>query len=198
MPNDAAQLTEIYTLLNRSAMNKEYYGAVLHRTQRLNDTLEILIAIGATSSGISGFTIFSIEPYGRIIWGSIAGLSALFAIAKPIIQLNKRIERLTRLYVGHSDNYAQLLIVVSRIRRRGEVTADLVSQFETAEARFTDLSKDDDPSPNLKLLRRCEQMVRDRHPAASAWYPEPTVDVIAAPSGSAEVKSEITLGRSSP
>jgi hypothetical protein len=168
-----AQLTEIYNLLCRSALNKEYYGTLLHKTQRLNDVWEILIAIGTTGSGISGLTAWKYEPYGPWVWGALTSASALLAVAKPIIQLNKRIERLTRLYVGHTDNYTSLLIVVSRIRRHGEITSDLMGLFETAEARFLDLSKEDDPRPNLRLKKRCEAIVRERHPPQSAWYPEP-------------------------
>jgi hypothetical protein len=39
-------------------------------------------------------------------------------VAKPIIQLNKRIERLTRLYVGHTDNYTSLLAGAVAARAR--------------------------------------------------------------------------------
>jgi len=172
MSNTEAQLTEIYNLLCRSALNKEYYGTLLHKTQRLNDVLEILIAIGTTGSGISALTVWTIKPYGPWIWGALTAASALLAVAKPIIQLNKRIERLTRLFVGHTDNYTNLLIVVSRIRRHGDATAELVGLFETAEARFLDLAKEDDPRPNLRLLSRCEALVRVRHPPEAAWYPE--------------------------
>jgi hypothetical protein len=169
-----AQLTEIYTFLCRSALNKEYYGTLLHKTQRLNDLWEILIAIGTTGSGISALTIWTYQPYGPWVWGALTSASALLAVAKPIIQLNKRIERLTRLYVGHTDNYTNLLIVVSRIRRHSDITPELIGLFETAEARFLDLAKEDDPRPNLPLLRRCEALVRQRHPPQSAWYPEPS------------------------
>ena len=167
------QLTEIYNMLCRSGMNKEYYGASLHSTQRVNDILEIIIALGTTGSGISALTIWSIKPFGPWIWGVLAGTSAVLAVAKPIVQLNRRIERLTRLYVGHSDNYANLLVLISRIRRHGKLTAELLGLFEAAEARFLDLSKDDDPRPNLRLLRRCETMIRARHPPDAAWYPDP-------------------------
>ena len=127
MTNASAHLAEIYTLLCRSGLNKEYYGNVLHRTQRFNDLLEILIAVGTTGSGISAFTIWQLEPYGPWVWGTLTAASALLAVAKPIIQLNKRIERLTRLYVGHADNYASLHIIVSRIRRLNDVTPELRS-----------------------------------------------------------------------
>ncbi|TFW57985.1 hypothetical protein CT676_26570 [Bradyrhizobium sp. MOS001] len=111
MSKTEAYIAEIYALLCRSAMNKEYFGAELHRTQRLNDVLEILITVGTAGSGISAFTIWKFEPYGPWVWGALAGTSAILAIAKPIIQLNKRIERLTRLYIGHTDNHTSLLVV---------------------------------------------------------------------------------------
>jgi len=182
MTNASAHLAEIYTLLCRSGLNKEYYGNVLHRTQRLNDTLEILIAVGTTGSGISAFTIWKIEPWGPWVWGALTAASALLAVAKPIIQLNKRIERLTRLYVGHTDNYSSLLIIVSRIRRHNDVTPELIESFEAAEARFLELAKEDDPRPNIKLLRRCEATIRKRHPPDTAWWPD-------APSGDGSERS---------
>jgi hypothetical protein len=173
MSDIAAQLTEIYTLINRSALNKEYYGIRLHRTQRRSDVLDVLIAIGATGTAISSLTIWTENPYGRWVWGTLTVTSAFLAVAKPIIQFNKSIERLTRLYVGHTDNYTNLLVVASRIKRDGCVTTELLGLFETAEAKFVELSKDDDPHPNMRLLARCEAQVRERHPPQSAWYPKP-------------------------
>jgi hypothetical protein len=173
MINAAAHLAEIYTLVCRSGLNKEYYGNVLHRTQRFNDLLEIAIAVGTAGSAISALTVWKVEPYGPWIWGVLTAISALLAVSKPIIQLNKRIERLTRLYVGHTDNYASLQIIVSRIRRHNDVTPELIEQFETAEARFLELAKEDDPRPNMRVLRRCEATIRQRHPPEAAWWPEP-------------------------
>jgi hypothetical protein len=172
--NTNAQLTEIYTLLCRSALNKEYYGERLHRTQRWNDILEIAIAVGATGSGVSALTVWHVEPWGPFVWGTITAASALLAVVKPIIQLNKRIERLTRLYLGHTDNYTNLLVIVSRIQRHGGLTSEHLDAFETAEGKFQVLSKDDDPRPNMNLLRRCDDLVRKRHPPELAWYPGST------------------------
>jgi hypothetical protein len=76
-------------------------------------------------------------------------------VAKLIIQLNKRIERLTRLYAGHTDNYTSLLLIVSCIRRHNDVTPEHIESFEPAEARFVELAKEGDPRPNMKLLRCC-------------------------------------------
>lgn len=171
MSKSGEQLAEIYNLLCRCALNRDYYGASLHSTQRLNDVLEILIAVGATGSGVSALPLLKVEPYGKYIWGALTTVSVLLAVSKPIIQLNKKIERLTKLYVGHSDNYSNLLVTVSRIRRQGRVTPEFLEQVEDVEVRFVDLSKDDDPYPNEKRRNQCEAAVRKRHPPESAWYP---------------------------
>jgi len=172
MSNVSTQLVEIYTLLSRSALNKEYYGVRLHRVQKLNDILEIAIAVGTTGSGISALTLWKIDPWGPLVWGTLTVVSAALAVVKPIIQLNKRIERLTRLYLGHTDNYSNLLVLVSRIKRLGTLTPEISSLFETAEAKFQELAKDDDPRPDMMLLNRCEEVIRKRHPAQLAWYPD--------------------------
>ena len=103
MSNTNTQLTEIYTFLCRSALNKEYFGERLYRAQRWNDILEIAIAVGTTGSGVSALTVWHVEPWGPFVWGSLTVVSAVLAVVKPIIQLNKRIERLTRLYLGHGN-----------------------------------------------------------------------------------------------
>jgi hypothetical protein len=139
--------------------------------------------VGTAGSAISALTVWKVEPYGPWIWGVLTAFSALLAVAKPIIQLNKRIERLTRLYVGHADNYASLLIIVSRIRRHNDVTPELIESFEAAEARFLELAKEDDPRPNMRLLRRCEATIRQRHPPETAWWPEPAQSDDAAGAG---------------
>ena len=139
--------------------------------------------MGTAGSAISALTVWKVEPYGPWIWGVLTAFSALLAVAKPIIQLNKRIERLTRLYVGHADNYASLLIIVSRIRRHNDVTPELIESFEAAEARFLELAKEDDPRPNMRLLRRCEATIRQRHPPETAWWPEPAQSDDAAGAG---------------
>ena len=73
MTNASAHLAEIYTLLCRSGLNKEYYGNVLHRTQRFNDLLEILIAVGTTGSGISAFTISAARTLRAVGMGHADG-----------------------------------------------------------------------------------------------------------------------------
>jgi hypothetical protein len=168
----AAHLTELYTLQCRAALNKDYYGALLARYQSINTWIEILIAAGTTGSGLSAISDVWSTRYGQYLWGMLALTSAILAIAKPILQLNQTIEQFSKLFTGHSDIYASLLLLTSRIKRRAEMTDEMVSTFEAAELRFLELAQEDHPKPNLKILRRCEEAVRKRHPPEEAWYPD--------------------------
>ena len=175
MDNFVDELNEIYILLCRSALNKEYYGRRLARTQLLSAWSDIFIAIGTTGSGISGALsfIFSTQ-YGKYVWGVLTVISATIALTKPVVQLNREIERLSKLFVGHSDNYTNLLVVISRIKRHGAISEDLRNSFESAEIRFVELSKEDDPKPDPRILEHCERLIRERHPPDEAWYPATT------------------------
>jgi len=68
------------------------------------------------------------------------------------------------------------VIIVSRIRRHNDVTPEFIEAFQAAEARFLELAKEDDPRPNMKLLQRCEAMIRQRHPPDEAWWPNAAAD----------------------
>ncbi len=166
-------LVEIYTLTSRSDLNREYYGRMLAYYQRLSIWLDTAIAVGTTGSGVSALTIWD-TAYGAFVWGVLSTVSAVLALSKPIFQLNKQVERLSKLFAGHATNYATLVQLASRIRRREEISDEMIATFEAAEAKFVELSQDDDPSPNMALATKCETIVRKRHPPESAWYPTAT------------------------
>jgi len=157
------QVIEIYSLMCRAALNKEYYGAKLHRYQTASIWMDILIAIGTTGSGVSALTVWDTH-YGKLVWATLSIASTLLALAKPILQIGKTIERISKLFTGHSSNYIGLFVILSRYKRRGELTNEDLAAFEAAEVRFMELSSDDDPRPSYRLIGACDEIVRKRHP----------------------------------
>ena len=171
-PNRAtAELAELYETYRDAALNREYYGRLLARHQRNNTIIEVIIALGATSSGISGLTVIKDEPYGLYVWGVITSIAAVLAIAKPFLQFHKKIERYSRLFTGHLDNYITLNSLVIRIRRKQELTEDMIRQFERAEQRYSQLSRGDDPIKDISLCKQCEEIIRREIPDTVLWYP---------------------------
>src|SRR6266536_3221105 len=165
-----SELREIYDMYRTATLNKNYYGAMLAKYQKRNLVLEIIIAIGATSSGVSGLTLWQ-EPYGKAIWGIITLISGILAVAKPILQLNKKVERYSKLFTGHLDNSLRLGALATKIRRKRELSADMVQEFELAEQRFVELSREDDPNTVLRVHKKCEDAVRLAIPDTVLWFP---------------------------
>jgi hypothetical protein len=171
--NTSALLNEIYDIYRTAALNKNYYGEMLARYQLRNTWLEIAIAIGTASSGVSGaVALLNKFEYGSLLWGFFTAIASLLAIAKPILQLNKQVERYSKLFAGHLENFMNLQLLVTKIRRSRKLTAEMIEQFERAELRFVELSRGDDPKTVRKLHERCERDVRQAIPDLILWYPK--------------------------
>lgn len=164
------ELNAIYDVYRSEALNKEYYGNRLAFYRLLNNTIEILIAVGMAGSGLSALTIWN-NPVGKIIWGVLTLLSSFLAIIKPILQLNKKVEHYSSLFRGHTDNYINLQALVEKIKRTGELSDELRRLFITYEATYRELSRLDDPKPNQRVADRCEALVRSRIPRSALWFP---------------------------
>jgi hypothetical protein len=165
-----AQLGVIYDTYRTALLNKLYYGAKLERYQKINMWLEILIAIGATTSGVAGFQLWKIQPYGPIAWGAYALLVAVLATAKPFLQLSKAIERYSKLHTGHLYNSLALYKLIAKIRSEQALTREVIGQFELALQQHVEFSRDDDPVVDRKLQERCEAKVRMEVPQSSLWW----------------------------
>jgi hypothetical protein len=166
-----SEVNEIYNLYHSAALNKTYYGALLARYQKWNTFLEIVIALTATGSGVSGWAYWQSGALVNI-WGGITLISALLAVMKPFLQLNKKVEHYSRLFTGHLDNYLSLGAIVTKLRRRQELTSEMLQQFEIAEQRFIELSREDDPRPIASILQKCDEQVRKELPDENFWYPK--------------------------
>lgn len=165
-----AFLSELYDLLCTGALNRDYYGRRLATIQSQVFLMEFAIAVTTTGSALSASALWKVEPWGPAIWTTATSIAAALAIVKPIWQPSRQIERWTRLHAGYSELYAAATALASRVKREGALTQDLRDGLKGLEDKLVDLAKSDDPSPNRKLLARCEAEVRARHPADQAWY----------------------------
>jgi len=158
-----ALLDEIYDMYRMAALNKNYYGEMLARYQLRNTWLEIAIAIGTTSSGVSGgLALLNKSEYGNLVWGVVTAISSLLAIAKPILQLNKQVERYSKLFAGHLENFMNLQLLVTKIRRNRKLTSDMVERFEQAEQRRQHAARGPHLLPGARHVRRHGEEVAEQ------------------------------------
>jgi hypothetical protein len=113
------QVDIIYNAYRDTELNRKYYGYRLHRYQTWNQVMEIAIAIGGASSVLS-WQVWTSDA-GKVALPIILAVSALLAIAKPILGLGKQIERCSKLFAGYTAVYHDLDELVSQIQVDREV-----------------------------------------------------------------------------
>src|SRR6266853_4669866 len=84
-------LDGIYDDYRTVSLNAKYNGECLSHAIRFNRMLEIIIAVGASGSGIAGLALWK-SDYGQFAWGGISVAAILVSIIKPILNLGQDIE----------------------------------------------------------------------------------------------------------
>jgi hypothetical protein len=152
-------------------LNRLYYGYRLARVKRWNLVLEIVVAIG-TSSAIGAWVVWQKTETGEIVWAILAGAAALVAILKPILQLPKKVEQYSKLFVEHGNLFYQLDILEKEITKHQGFTSETERSYRTVLEKARGLAIDDEPSPSKRLIDKCCQEVNQKIPKKTLWRPK--------------------------
>jgi hypothetical protein len=169
-PIDAnpARLKHIYNNYRDVLLSRDYYACRLVYLKRCNLYYEVILALGASGSLITGWYIWK-TSYGQPVWASLSGVAAVLAILKPIIKISEEVGRYSKLYTGYADlayDYKQL---VNDIKIKSGISEESRRDAVSAEKRFKSLCVDDDPRPSEKLLRECQRAIKRRVPKFDDW-----------------------------
>ena len=164
------RLTQIYDSYRTALMNQKYYRYKISRTQTVNLTFEILIAVGATGSGVSAWALWKNE-IGGDVWLVIAAVSALLAIAKPIVQLSKKVEKYSKLYSGYTDICFKLKDLKESIEYNRVLVLEDNRRYQDIPGLFRELGILEENPPGKRLLAKCQKEVNREHPPESFWLP---------------------------
>lgn len=166
-------LIQLYRQLRNEMFNRDYYGCLLHRRRRLDRIFQFTIAFGS-SSAIGGWAIFG-QGGGEMVWAIIAGLTAVVAIAQPILNLSKDIERYSKLFSAHALIYEELERIVAEVEVKQDFPPALRKTFVDAWKRRSPIATEDDPKLNMRLARACQATVNRRWPKDRFWMPVTTL-----------------------
>ena len=166
-----ASLQRMYDFYRTSLLNTKYFGYKLHQSNYVYVVSEILIVLGSAASGVSGWAIWTFGVT-KEAWLVVAGISTLILAIKPILQLNKKIERYSRLFTGHNANYLSMQDIVQRIAINQGVSPDIEREYNQLYRRYIELSNHDDPNPSNKLVKRLMLEVVDQIPPDRLWWPK--------------------------
>ena len=146
-------------------LNVIYYGGRLVALQRLNTILEMVIAIG-TSGSVASLALFQTN-YGKVLFGAVVTISAVFGVLKPILALSKQIERVSKLWSGWNAHYYVLKAAVDSVALNHAITPDVEAIYQAAATRVKELAAIDDPKPDQKALGRIWEQVNREIPPES-------------------------------
>jgi len=158
------QVCGVYKLYRILRMNALYYGARVHRAQRINFWFEILIAISSSATVASVAVFKPFFPY-------LAGITAILTVIKPILAFPKQIEKFTMLWSGYLEISLEVSQMIEEIQLTHDVTPEMRSNIILIRNKFDELSKRDDPYPNKRLLNKQWVAVKEEVPTNCFWTP---------------------------
>jgi hypothetical protein len=168
-------LEGIYDDYRTISLNAKYNGERLSQAIRTNRVLEIIIAVGASGSGITGLTLWK-SDYGQLAWGAISLAAIFVSIVKPILNLGQDIEGYSKLWAEYSTLFARFRNVVrsiestrSRIAETGNLPQNIVDEVLHIRAKMVELAPRGDQKPNRHWVEALQTQVNAEIPPATLW-----------------------------
>jgi hypothetical protein len=138
-----------------------YYQCLTDRF-RDRDTFTKIFLAATSSSTVAGWAIFTdAATYPRLVvtWKLLSGLSALLALALPILGFPKKVEAAARLsgeYAEISKDYEMLWLVVDDLPN--EQILNTIKQLSQKEFKLTAIEREL-PTNEISLIRKCQEQV---------------------------------------
>jgi hypothetical protein len=125
--NIVATLDGVYDFRRTCLLNELYYGRRLNAYTRASFWLEIIIVIGSATSGVSGWVLWDLYPGSKTLWGGIAGTATLLAAVKPVLHLEKKAQRYSKLFSAYRLLSARMADIVQTILETRGVSPSVLS-----------------------------------------------------------------------
>jgi hypothetical protein len=162
---------EFYDFLKTIRLNWKYYKQELLWKRKISNAFEILLAITAPGSALAGFSAWQFGA-GKVLWMVLGVLAALFSLAKPILKINKKIERLEKVTQRYAVLDGECFALASDIRHRECYDDKHYDQFqrllkERNQAK-TDMA---DEVENRRKIEKLQDEVNCELPADNFYIP---------------------------
>jgi len=174
MPRDLNHpVWDVYDTLRTARLNAKYYSYRVSSLERINFWTELFLAATVTGSAIAGLTFWSTDS-GKPIWQSLLVVSAVLAIAKPLLRLADRIQKLQELVGEYRSAEYELKKIEVAIRQERAFGSELQKLFALALDRLGVLAKKPEGEYRISnaLRGRCQEEVQRELPSTIFFVPE--------------------------
>lgn len=174
MAGDTTQhpVWDVYDQHRTARLNVKYHSALLLRLQRLNFVVEILLAVTAPSSVIAALWFWD-TTYGTYVWKFLGVVTALLAVAKPVLRLTEKIRALEEVLSGYRalDHDLQNLSIL--IRQAKKYDTKLQRRFrECMDKKGALIARNVVLAEKPKLKERCQAEVLRELPFEVFYLPK--------------------------
>lgn len=168
-------LEGIYDDYRTISLNTKYNGERLAQVTWWNRAFEVMVAVGASGSGVAGLALWKSE-HGQLAWGAISAAAILVSIVKPILNFGSRIEEYSKLWAEYSTLYARFRNAIrhiegarNRIADSGSLPQSIVDEVQNIRTKMVELASKGDQNPKRKRLEVLQAEVNAEIPSATLW-----------------------------
>jgi hypothetical protein len=163
---------DIYDNYRTARLNVKYHCIRLERLEKWNSVLEILVAITAPGSVISGLWFLKTQS-GLEVWKYMSAVAAIAGFLKPFFKLGQKIKFYEQTLSGYRALEYDLYEIILRIRDEGTYSSASKKMFEAAIKKKKVLATN--PPENThdkKLIEKLFKEVIDEIPTNLLYIPE--------------------------
>jgi hypothetical protein len=164
------KVLRLYELRKESLRFEKYYACRLKWHRRWNMIGDAAIAVSA--SGALASATFMKTPAGQELLTVALVFSTFATILKPVIKLNDRIIRLSKLQVQYLELYQDFTTLMYEVREADEVQPKHEKQLSILNDRYNKLGLQNDPGESSRLMRRFQAEVEIQIPNTELWLPQ--------------------------
>lgn len=172
MANNHHPVWIVYDLYKTARLNVKYHAARLGQVERYNLAVEVLIAVTAPTSAITGLWLLE-TPAGQALWKYVAALAAVAAVLKPLLRLPQRIKNFEQTLSGYRALEYDVEQIVNRIKSEGAYSKACKAMLDEAQKKKKSLVVNPpENNQDKKLIERLYSEVNAELPMQSFFVPE--------------------------
>jgi len=174
MANEHHPVWVVYDLYKTARLNVKYYAARLNGVERLNFVVELVIAIAAPTSAVTGIWLLKTET-GQDLWKYIAALAAIAAVVKPLLRLPLKIKNMEQSLSGYRALEYDVEQIINKIRSEKVLSKSCKSMLEDAQRKKKSLvCNPPENNQDKNLIEKLYVEVNRELPSDSFFIPEIT------------------------
>lgn len=162
----------VYDLYKTARLNVKYYAARLNSIERQNLFIELVIAIAAPTSAVTGIWLLKTDA-GQELWKYVAGVAAFAAVLKPFLKLPAKIKLMEQCLAGYRALEYDVEQIVNKIKTERVYSKPCRGMLDEAQRKKKVLvCNPPENNQDQKLIERLYTEVNKEFPFEAFYVPE--------------------------